>query len=178
MRRKANYCKNCKPMPRRSEKLYHIYYGIIARCYNKNNPKYDIYGRKGVDICEEWLNNYESFKLWALANGYYDGLTIDRINSDGNYEPNNCRWITRKDNSIRANQHRHKNKTKLGMCYAISPEGEYIYFDNILKFSKIYGLNYSSVNARLHGRIISKYKGWDIGILNDIKKRNDYRNGI
>ena len=95
-------------MSRRREKLYHIYYGMKSRCYNKNNPKYAIYGGKGIRICDEWDNNYESFKQWSLNNGYYESneprrLSIDRIDSNLGYSPENCRWITFSENSGRAN---------------------------------------------------------------------------
>ena len=83
------------------------------RCYNKNDPKYKYYGAKGVSICDEWLNSYESFCKWADNNGYKKGLTIDRINPGGNYEPNNCRWVTKTDQ--RENKHIQKNNTS-GVC--------------------------------------------------------------
>ena len=66
-----------------------------ARCYEKNNCKYPIYGGRGIIVCEEWKNTKNgliAFYNWAMANGYQKGLTIDRVNVNGNYEPNNCRW--------------------------------------------------------------------------------------
>lgn len=82
------------------ERLYNIYNAMINRCYSINNEKYNNYGGRGIKICDEWLNGWNCFKNWALSNGYSDNLTIDRINVDGNYEPNNCRWVT---NKVQAN---------------------------------------------------------------------------
>lgn len=78
-------------------RLAHIWYGIRQRCNNENNRAYDGYGGRGISVCEEWESSFESFYNWAMSNGYADNLTIDRINNDGNYEPNNCRWATYKE---------------------------------------------------------------------------------
>ena len=72
--------------------LYRIYCGMKSRCYNKNNKKYKNYGGRGIKICDEWVNDFSTFYKWAISNGYEKGLSIDRIDVDGNYEPSNCRW--------------------------------------------------------------------------------------
>ena len=79
-----------------NSRLYRIYYSMRTRCYNPNKKEYSRYGGRGIQVCEEWLNDFTAFQSWALENGYSDSLSIDRINNDGHYEPSNCRWATAK----------------------------------------------------------------------------------
>lgn len=79
------------------EYLYKEYYQIRGRCYNKNKDNYKYYGGRGITMCDEWLKDFENFYNWAINNGYKKGLSIDRINNNGNYEPSNCRWTTHKE---------------------------------------------------------------------------------
>ena len=77
-------------------RLYNIWNGMIGRCERSSNPNYKLYGNRGVIVCKAW-KNFEKFKSWALANGYQENLSLDRINNSGNYEPSNCRWVTMKE---------------------------------------------------------------------------------
>lgn len=77
------------------KKLTDVYGQIKQRCYNPKCKEYKNYGERGIKVCDEWLKSRPSaFYQWAFENGYKEGLTVDRINNDGNYEPSNCHWTT------------------------------------------------------------------------------------
>ena len=122
-------------------RLYNIWNSMKDRCYNSNNNRYDNYGNKGIIVCDEWKNNFENFKQWALNNGYSDDLSIDRINNDGNYEPNNCRWTTMKVQN--------NNKTN-NLIITINNE-----IKTLAEWCEYYSINYKIVHLR-----ITKLK-WD-----------------
>lgn len=91
-------------------RLYKIWANMIQRCTNINNNSFDNYGKKGIKVCDEWINSFETFNIWAIENKYTDDLEIDRIDYRGNYESNNCRWV---DLNIQAQNKRciQKNNT-------------------------------------------------------------------
>ena len=111
---------------------------------------YKDYGGRGIEICDEWKNNFQSFKTWAIENGYKEGLSIERINNDGNYEPSNCKWATAKE---QANNRRSNRK---------------IYYDgklyNVTALAEKLHINSNTLFTRLN-------RGWDI---KKIIERSDY----
>ena len=80
-------------------RLFSIWQNMKKRCYYSKYVEFKNYGARGITVCEEWKNSFETFYNWAMTNGYSDDLSIDRINNNGNYEPSNCRWADRKQQS-------------------------------------------------------------------------------
>ena len=78
-------------------RLYRIWCIMRTRCFRASHPSFIRYGGRDITICEEWTHNFKAFYDWAMANGYRDDLSIDRIDVNGNYEPSNCRWATAKE---------------------------------------------------------------------------------
>lgn len=119
-------------------RLYHIWITMKSRCFNKKDKRY---GGRGITVCSEWSESFEAFRDWALANGYRDDLTIDRIDVDGNYEPSNCRWATKLEQQ--SNKRTNRLLTAFGETHTES------------EWARITGINVSTIYARLK-------RGWTV----------------
>jgi len=132
-------------------RLYRIWSGMKNRCYLKSHGSYIYYGGRGINICKEWTDNFSLFYKWSVDNGYSDNLTIDRINTYGNYEPDNCRWITMREqhNNTRASQY-------------LESDGE---IHTLADWARIKGLSRKTIHARFR-------RGWATErILSPIKQK-------
>ena len=115
---------------------------MIQRCENENIERYDIYGGRGIEVCKEWKEDFLNFYNWAINNGYKDNLSIDRIDVNGNYEPNNCRWATAKEQA--RNMRTNVNLTYNGETHCIS------------EWAEITGIKASTIRYRI------KIAGWSV----------------
>lgn len=144
-----NWKENCRQIGKRNLKytnfnvadtrLYSTWKNMKRRCYDKSNTNFKYYGARGIKVCKEWENDFMNFYNWAISNGYQENLTIDRINVNGNYEPNNCRWATLTEQS----NNRRDNKNS-----------KYLTYNGITKtvsqWCKEYNINYSTLSCRVN----------------------------
>ena len=136
-------------------RLYSIWAGMIKRCTNEEAKNYMDYGGRGITVCDEWRNSFEVFYEWAMANGYSDQLTIDREDNNKGYSPENCRWITHKEQNN--NRRSNRNLTYNGETH------------NMKEWASIVGINYRTLQNR-----INQY-GWDVekALTTPIQKRRN-----
>lgn len=110
-------CDKCMIYDSRS-RLYTIWRCMKTRCLNKNAKNYSNYGGRGIDIFDGWKNNYKAFRLWALSNDYADDLSIDRIDNNRGYYPENCRFVTTKQQARNRRSNRIVHYQKNSFCVA------------------------------------------------------------
>ena len=120
-------------------RLFHIWQLMRERCYNSSHPAYNRYGGRGICVCKEW-ENFQPFYNWAMINGYAEDLTIDRIDNNGNYEPDNCRWVNL---FVQANN-------KCNNRY-FPYNGE---LHTLPEWSRLYGISFPALRSRVI------YHGW------------------
>lgn len=133
-------CKTRKHGFSHKERLYETWKNMRSRCNNPKNKRYAQYGGRGITICSEW-DDYAVFREWAMSAGYQDDLTIDRINVDGNYCPENCQWAT--------NHEQMNNMTK---NRKITYRGETL---SMSKWAERFGISYGTMNHRIQ-------RGWSM----------------
>lgn len=121
-------------------RLYKIYASMKSRCYDTKIPYYDNYGGRGITVCEEWRKDFLEFYKWANENGYQDGLTIDRIDNNKGYAPDNCRWATKKEQA--------RNRRN---CVLITYNGK---TQTLVEWCEELNLKYKRVHDRMYA------KGW------------------
>ncbi len=119
---------------KKKTRIYNTWLQMKARCTNPKARDFENYGGRGITICAEWRNDFQTFYDWAMANGYADNLTIDRINVNGNYEPDNCRWV-----SIQEQQNNKRTNRR------ITYNGE---THTLKDWAEITGINYSTLHSR------------------------------
>lgn len=122
------------------ERLHAVWSGMVNRCYNQHDNCFQLYGARGISVCEEWKNDYMMFKKWALENGYdesaeYGECTLDRIDNSKGYAPDNCRWVSAED---QANNRRSN--------VIITAFGK---TQNLLAWAKETGINYGTLRTRI-----------------------------
>lgn len=115
-------------------RIYAIWQNMKDRCSNEHNSSYYRYGGRGIQVCDSWKERFENFYDWALNNGYQDDLTLDRIDNDGNYCPENCRWTTMKE---QCNNRRSNIQIKIGNTVK-----------TLTEWCEIFQLDYKTINAR------------------------------
>ena len=178
-------------------RLYRIWRGMIDRCENEKTPSYKDYGSRGIKVCDEWAKSFSSFYEWAINSGYDESLTIERIDVNKGYSPDNCKWITLEEQAINKQNtiwvEYHGEKVQLSViCKKLKVDYGFIYYRifnmgmsadealdtpsgetmTLLKKCEINGIDYSVVKSRLR-------LGWDEekALLTPVRsnKRNSHK---
>ena len=138
-------------------RIYGIWGHMKNRCYNQNDEKYELYGGRGLTVCEEWLHNFQAFYDWSIKNGYTEDLTIDRLDNNKGYSPENCRWATNWEQS---------NNKRTSRILILNGERH-----TIAEWSKITGINSRTIESRVGLYGWSDEKALTTPIRKRIKKK-------
>lgn len=142
-------------------RLYNIYQCMKSRCSNPKNTHFMYYGGRSIQVCKEWIDSFELFEDWAINNGYQESLTLDRIDGGKDYEPNNCRWATRR---LQANNRKTNVKLIIGNdLLSLSQISE--------KFSLPRGTIQKRYNKGLRGSKLISSKKYRYGEISYSRKR-------
>ena len=126
-------------------RLYYIWSSMKSRCLNINNKSFQNYGGRGIRVCEEWLQSFEAFATWAHENGYADNLTIDRVDNDKDYTPDNCRWVDRTTQS--RNRRNNRFLTYKGQTKTLGEWGEEVGINSAVIWKRLYHYGWSAEKA-------------------------------
>ncbi len=107
-------------------RLRSIWYSIKGRCQDKKHKDFFRYGGRGIKVCKEWCEDFDSFYKWSLKNGYQDGLEIDRRNNDGDYEPSNCRWANQYQQAWNGGKHKNGFTSKYKGVFRLFGDNKFI----------------------------------------------------
>lgn len=124
----CNQCTGDEYGPVKNPNIYYSFMAMKSRCYDPNNIGWYLYGGRGIRICQEWLDDPKVFCRWAIENGWDAGLSIERIDVNGSYEPGNCKWANNKEQA--RNQRRNKMVTLNGVTRCIAEWAEVLSLDS------------------------------------------------
>ena len=140
------------------------YRGLKQRCYNPKNSRYDYYGGRGIKICSEWLGDegFINFMNWSLANGYSEGLTIDRIDVNGDYSPSNCKWTNRQEQA----RNRRVKSTSITGVTGVSKRGNKYRAAITVDYKTIQLGTFETLEQAKEARLNAEEKYWGYRITN------------
>jgi len=131
-----------------NSRIYNIYHHMKKRCNNYKDHRYKYYGGKGIKVCDEWEKDFNTFYEWAIKNGYDETKTIDRIDSNKNYTPENCQWITGSENATKMHERRRRIKRHGLPAGIYEYEKGYRVFDHSSGVTKYIGISKTLEEAK------------------------------
>ena len=155
--------KSCGICSRKADieypKLYRVWKSMKERCYLESYINANRYSKRGIKVCDEWVNNYNNFKDWALINGYDSNLRIDRIDNNGDYQPNNCRFVTNQE-----------NVNNREITFKVNYDGKEYAFMDLMRLKNIDDLHHTTIRHRIQ-------RGWNHNKAIDTPIKNgNYKN--